>query len=130
MLGSMSGRRTILVVEDDEDLRRMYRAALMLAGFDVRESADGFRALHALDQKPAPSCIVLDLMLPVLSGQAVKHELASSAEMRDIPVLVVTGSDADVAHLGATLLLRKPVSPDQLVDAVERCLDAVRPAEY
>jgi CheY-like chemotaxis protein len=125
----MADQQTILIVEDDADLRRLYSAVLTLAGYAVRESADGFRALHALDEKPMPDCIVLDLMLPVLSGHAVKHELASSAEMRDIPVVVVTGSDANLDRLGANCVLRKPVSPDDLVSAIERCLLSVRPAE-
>jgi CheY-like chemotaxis protein len=120
----MASSKIILIVEDDRDLRRLYTTALRLAGFEVRESGNGFDALHQLDLQPKPDCVVLDLMLPVLSGQAVKQELAASAEMRHIPVVIVTGSDADVSDLGANCVLRKPATPEDLVGAVERCMAA------
>ena len=114
-------RRTVLIVEDDHQLRALYSTELRLAGFEVRESGDGLRALHELDYEPTPDCIVLDLMLPVLSGHAVKHELAASAEMHDIPVIVITGSDANLDRFGARAVLRKPFLAADLVEAVERC---------
>ena len=116
------GAKTILVVEDDRSLRRMYASALRLAGFDVRESGDGLNALHEIDHRPMPDCVVLDLGLPLLSGQAVKQELAASAELRQIPVVIVTGSDADLSQLGANCVLRKPVSPESLIATVQRCI--------
>jgi CheY-like chemotaxis protein len=78
-------------------------------------------ALHQLDEV-RPDCIVLDLMLPRLSGYAVRSELASSAEMREIPIVVVTGTEADTARLGTSCILRKPALPDDVVVAVERCM--------
>lgn len=115
-------RRTVLVVEDDADLRRMYRTALTLAGFVVREASDGHHALYDLDQH-RPDVIVLDIMLPTISGIAVQQELAAGAYTRHIPIVVVTGAaigpDLDVA-----CMLRKPVTPDELVIAVQKCLAA------
>ena len=118
----MGATKTVLIVEDDRSLRWMYASALRMAGFQVRESGDGLAALHEIDHRPVPDCVVLDLGLPVLSGHAVKQELAASAEMREIPVVIVTGSDADVSHLGATCVLRKPVSPESLIETVQRCI--------
>ena len=51
----MSERQTILVVEDDEDLRRLFRTALILAGYDVAEAGDGLEALLRIDQAPPVS---------------------------------------------------------------------------
>jgi CheY-like chemotaxis protein len=113
--------RTILIVEDDADLRRLYASALRIAGYVVRESGDGLSALHQLDEV-RPDCIVLDLMLPRLSGYAVRSELAASAEMRDIPIVIVTGTEADSSRLGTSCILRKPALPDDVVVAVERCI--------
>ena len=115
--------KTVLIVEDDADLRRIYSLALHLAGFAVRECGDGFSALNVLDEQP-PDCVILDLMLPVVSGETVKQELAARAETSQIPVVIVTGSDADVAALDANCVLRKPASPEAIVAAVKRCIAA------
>lgn len=119
----MSHGRTVLIVEDDTDLRRLYRAALAVAGYDVQEARDGFEALRRLDWNP-PDVVVLDLMLPTVSGHIVRNEIAEGATTRHIPIVVVTGSEDELEDLEGSILLRKPVSPDQLVHAVKTCLDA------
>jgi CheY-like chemotaxis protein len=119
----MSERQTILVVEDDEDLRRLFRTALILAGFDVLEAGDGLEALLRIDQSP-PDLVVLDIVLPRLSGIAVQQEIAAQAVTRQIPIVVITGSNLEPDAMQVACFLRKPVSPEQLVEAVERCLAA------
>ena len=117
----MSERQTILVVEDDEDLRRLFRTALALAGYDVIEAGDGLEALQRIDHV-IPHLVVLDLVLPGMSGIVVQQELAAQALTRQIPVVVITGSAIDPSELNVACLLRKPISPDQLIDAVRNCL--------
>jgi DNA-binding response OmpR family regulator len=120
---------TVLVVEDDVDLRRLYGNALTFAGFDVREAGDGLDALHRLDSD-RPYAIVLDLMLPRIDGFAVVHQLAAQALTRHIPVVVVTGAAWNLDYLDVACVLRKPVSPDELIDAVRRCRGGgARPAD-
>ena len=111
----------ILVVEDDADLRALYRTALRLAGYFVQEAGDGFAALRALDADP-PDLVVLDLGLPGMSGYVVRQELAAQADTRHIPIVVVTGTPGPHEGLDVDCLLRKPVSPDELVAAVWDCL--------
>jgi CheY-like chemotaxis protein len=120
----MSERQTILVVEDDEDLRRLFRTALTLAGYDVIEAADGLEALQRID-RGIPDLVVLDLMLPRISGMVVQQELAAQVLTRQIPVVVITGTPAHAGELDVACFLRKPVSPDQLISAVRKCLAAV-----
>jgi DNA-binding response OmpR family regulator len=119
----MTGRRTILIVEDDSDLRRMFRLALALEGFVVLEAADGLAALHIIDSE-RPDLVVLDLGLPVVSGHAVRAELAAHAYTRQIPVVVVTGWPVSQEQLEVACLLRKPVEPGDLITTVRRCLAA------
>jgi CheY-like chemotaxis protein len=114
-------RRTILLVEDDVDLRHMFRTALALAAFDVREAGDGYEALRILDQHP-PDLVVLDLMLPTISGITVQQEIAAQVFTRDIPVVIVTGSSLPVDESAVACVLRKPVLPDDLVAAIRRCI--------
>jgi CheY-like chemotaxis protein len=71
---------------------------------------------------------VLDLGLPLISGQTVAQEVAAQAHLRHIPVLVVTGSTEPVDYLHVACVLRKPVRPDALTDAVRRCLSSGAPA--
>ena len=122
----MARKQTILVVEDDEDLRRLFRTALMLAGFDVIEAGDGLEALLRIDQSP-PDLVVLDLVLPRLSGIAVQQEIAAQAVTRDIPVVVITGSALEPTGMHVACFLKKPVAPDHLVEVVRECLMAGRP---
>lgn len=117
----MSERQTILVVEDDEDLRRLFRTALALAGYDVIEAGDGLEALQRIDQL-IPDLVVLDLLLPGMSGIVVQQELAAQALTRQIPVVVITGTAIEPGSIDVACLLRKPVSPDELIDAVRKCL--------
>jgi DNA-binding response OmpR family regulator len=118
----MEERRTILVVDDDTDLRRMYRVALGLAGYQVVEAGDALDALKHLD-RDRPDLVILDIGLPGFSGLVVHEEIASHASTRNIPIVVVTGSTVSLDHLEIPCVLRKPVTPDRLVAAVESHLN-------
>jgi twitching motility two-component system response regulator PilH len=118
----MTRRKSVLIVEDDLPLRQLYRIALTLAGFSVREVGDGYDALHAIDVEP-PDLVVLDLALPRLNGHAVRQELAGQAHTRQIPVVIVTGtSGPEIQQLHADRVMTKPIAADTLVDVVKRCL--------
>ena len=117
----MSARRRILIVEDDEDLRALFRIALTLEGFEVQEAGDGLEALRQIDASP-PDLVLLDLGLPLLSGTVVQQEIATHLFTRDIPVVIVTGSAKDLSDLHVKCVLRKPVTPEELVRTVHSCL--------
>lgn len=116
----MAGK-TVLIVDDDPDVRRLFRTALAMAGFNVEEASDGLEALHLIDNRP-PDLVVLDLVLRSLDGVSVQQELAARAFTRDIPIVVVTGSEIDVQGPNVSCVLRKPVYPDQLVRTVRQCI--------
>lgn len=99
----------------------MYRTALGFAGYDVIEAHDGPAALLVLEQRTA-DLVILDLILPTLSGIAVQQEIAAHASTRDIPIVIVTGSDMRLDDIKVPVVLRKPISPEQLVSAVRNCL--------
>src|SRR5687767_15170173 len=122
----MASRGTVLVVEDDAELRTFYRTALAFAGYEVQEAGTGLDALSIVD-RGLPDILVLDLMLPSVNGYAVLEELAAQATTRDIPVVVVTGSTGPLEGLNVPCVLRKPVTPEQLITAIERCLASGTP---
>jgi DNA-binding response OmpR family regulator len=115
-------RHRILIVEDDEACAAMYRRALRFAGFDVDLAADGLTALLTLEQR-RPDLLVLDLALPHLDGQSVLTEISARPDLHDIPVVVVTGSDAKLSVSQAVAILRKPCDPDRLVEVISQQLD-------
>ena len=100
----------------------MYRTALTAAGYVVVAVEDGVAALRHIDQS-GPDAVVLDLGLPDLAGQDVQKEIAAHPATRALPIIVVTGSDtADLDERDFSCVLRKPIDPESLVDAVRRCL--------
>jgi DNA-binding response OmpR family regulator len=117
---SSGRRRTTLLVDDDRDVREMFREALRMEGFDVRTAVDGMMALWQIDQQ-LPDVIVLDLDLPGVSGVDFLKELRARPDTALLPVIVVTGTDWEVPT-GVSALLRKPVTPDTLVDLVGRAV--------
>jgi CheY-like chemotaxis protein len=119
----VSSGQTVLVVEDDPDLRRFYRAALTFAGFDTHIVGDGLDALRRIDNDP-PALVVLDLSLPVISGLVVLQQIAASAWTRHIPVVVVTGTPEKAEGFDVACVLTKPVTPDHLIRTVKSCLAA------
>jgi CheY-like chemotaxis protein len=113
--------KTVLVVEDDTALRRLFTTALALAGFTVQEAPNGYEAMHSVERQP-PDLIVLDLLLPGFGGLAVQQEITERAATKLIPIVIVTGSNRDLDHLPVACVLRKPVDPDALVETVRKCL--------
>ena len=118
-----AAQRVILIVEDDHDLRRMFRTALAIAGYAVDETSDGAAALYRLHHDP-PDLVVLDLSLPTVSGFIVYQEIAANAHTKHIPVVIVTGSSINLDQLAAPCILRKPIDPEKLIAAVRECLQS------
>jgi CheY-like chemotaxis protein len=118
-------KTTILVVEDDLGLREMYRTALMVAGYQVIAVEDGVDALRRIDTEP-PGLVVLDMALPRLGGREVQNELKSRPDTNHIPIVVVSGTDTrNLSPREFDCVLRKPIAPNALLEAVEDCLRRV-----
>jgi CheY-like chemotaxis protein len=126
MSPTADGKKELLIVEDDEDLRAMFAVMLTLGGYQIHEARSGFEALRLLDSR-APDLIVLDLVLPGIDGFAVQQEIAGNAALRRIPVVVVTASTDDLSHLDVSCVLRKPVTPERLLKTVGECLGKATP---
>jgi CheY-like chemotaxis protein len=118
---------TVLIVEDDAATREMYRQALAASGYRTIAVADGLGALQQFEGG-RPDVVVLDLMLPTVGGRDVYKELRAHPETCEIPVIIVTGSDArDLEPSEFRFFLRKPVSPETLSRVVADALHWPRP---
>ena len=103
-------------------MRDLYRLALRAAGYVVIAVEDGTDALRQIDQA-LPALVVLDLGLPRLDGRDVHRELKARSHTRDIPVVVVSGTNiSDAEAKDFACILRKPCDADRLVAAVDQCI--------
>ena len=105
----------ILVVDDDADGREALRDVLEDAGYDVQTARDGHAALQQL-LVARPALVILDLLMPGMSGNALYDELQRSPDLAKIPVLVAT-SDPSRAPRGVPTL-GKPLQLDRLLPLV------------
>lgn len=114
---------TILIVDDDADIREALVDVLTDHGYRSHAVAHGAAALAALQGGMRPCLILLDLMMPVMDGLTFRqHQLADPA-LKELPVLVISaGNDLSMvaSTLGAVETLRKPIDLDKLLDAVAR----------
>ena len=113
----------ILICEDEPSLRELVRATLG-SGYDFVDAVDGDEAAQLI-REVRPALIVLDLMLPRVSGLELLGDLRADESVRDTPVVVLTAwSHAEEAALvaGADRFLAKPFEPDELKSAVDELL--------
>ncbi len=122
----MEEKRTILVVDDNADARAALSALLEDNGYRVVQAADGTDAVH-LARAEAPDCIILDLMMPGMSGFRVCEDLRANPHLERVPIVVLTARkdqrDRSYARtVGADEFLTKPVRPAALLAAVRKHL--------
>jgi CheY-like chemotaxis protein len=110
------GTRRVLVVDDDRDIRELLVELLASEGYEVASAPDGRRAL-AEARARRPDVILLDLMMPVMSGWEFREAQLRDPALADIPVVVVTAFEES---LDGTELLRKPFLVEDVLDAVQR----------
>ncbi|MEM6932664.1 MAG: phosphate regulon transcriptional regulator PhoB [Pseudomonadota bacterium] len=121
----------VLIVEDEEALAALLEYNLGKEGFAVRVSSDGEDALLAIQEEP-PDLVLLDWMLPGLSGIEICRWIRARAESRDIPVIMLTarGEEEDRIrglNTGADDYLTKPFSVPELIARVRALLRRARP---
>ncbi|MBU8897246.1 response regulator [Corallococcus sp. H22C18031201] len=114
-----ASRGSVLVVEDDDDIRAAVAEILEGEGYDVAIAANGREALDELATMRAPGLILLDLMMPVMNGHEFLTHLRAQARFRDVPVLVLTAVSTE-APKGTRGVLRKPFVVEELLDAVQQ----------
>jgi CheY-like chemotaxis protein len=105
---------TVLVVDDDRDIRDALTQILTEEGFEVTEAGNGQQALAEIARK-TPDLVLLDLMMPVMNGWQVLQTLRQSAELSKLPVVVLSAIEAH----GCADYIQKPVSLDRLLTLLD-----------
>jgi CheY-like chemotaxis protein len=117
----MLEERTVLLVEDDLDTREALDGLLSDAGYDVIPATSGKQAIEYLLADPGhpPDVVVLDLMLPLVSGWQVLELIRGDPRLTSVPVVVTTGVSSDRPP-GATLVMKKPIDSIRFVREIDR----------
>jgi CheY-like chemotaxis protein len=119
------GQKTILVVDDDPDARDFFVTVLEDHGYATVSARDGNEALDRIGES-VPDLVTLDITMPEKSGVGVYRKLREDEDLKDIPVIIITGVSDDFKHFISTRrqvpapegYLSKPVEPDQLLEKV------------
>ena len=112
-------QKTILLVEDEEDLRELISNALVRRGYQVLAASDGHEALGALSQIEGGPCLVLlDLLMPGMNGWDFFELFKARPELSGVPV-VIHSSAPSPAPTGASKVLQKTVGLERLLSVVE-----------
>lgn len=119
----------ILIVDDEEILRRIYSDRLTFEGFQVDSAADGQEGLTKI-QTNKPNLVLLDILMPKLNGLQVLEQLNTNPELKKIPVIVLSNvaSDENIKKalaLGAKdYLLKTNFSPNEIINKIKTLLDS------
>lgn len=116
--------RSVLIVDDEVDLRDSVREVLGDEGYRVFVASNGQEALALLRTIPRPSVIILDLFMPIMGGNEFYRALRAIPSLADIPVLIST-SDPSTAPASLPIM-RKPVTLDRLLSSVATVADLGR----
>ena len=118
--------KRILVVEDQEDNRRILRLLLTNAGYELIEAVTGEEGV-SLAESGRPDLILMDIQLPGLDGYEATRRIKANPALRQIPIIVVTsyalsGDDVKAFEAGCDAYVTKPFNPRQLLAKVREYL--------
>jgi CheY-like chemotaxis protein len=117
-MDTTTAQRTVLVVEDDDDARLSFTEVLEEDGYRVAQARDGREAEAYLRDNPPPAAVVLDLMMPRLDGWSVAA-MIKQGHLPSVPIVVITAAGDRWGYpVPPELVLKKPITPSALLDAV------------
>ena len=121
-------RPRVVVVDDDESVRKALQRLLRASDLDADSFASAQDFLASLPQAPLPDCLVLDLQMPGTGGLDLQRQLVRTGPQ--VPTVVITGHDepgmeARCLAAGASAYLRKPLKAEKLLAAIEAAIDPV-----
>ncbi|HSG44715.1 MAG TPA: response regulator [Anaerolineales bacterium] len=119
-------QKTVLIIEDEEDAAELFSEMMRVSGFHVLTTSKSEPAISMMNEDK-PDLVLLDIMMPEISGLDILRQMRRDPNLSEIPVIVLTAKSmpADIKkgmEAGASTYLTKPVGFQELKDAVERTL--------
>ena len=121
----------VMVVAGEPLIAMALEAALEDAGHEVVTAANGRQGLERLAEAPRPDVVLLDMMMPVMGGAAMRAAMTADPELRAIPVVVLSSLPEEAVRAridGVAAILRKPCTAEQVLGAIEGVLGGAREA--
>jgi len=115
---------SVLIIDDDKELRAIYRAILEREGYAIFEAPNGAEALKFL-MNQTPDIILIDMLMPMLGGEAVMQRIRQMPALKNTRVVVLTAYPRfreSALYFQADQFLVKPVRPEELVQAIASTL--------
>ena len=111
---------TVLIIEDDIDIREILELTLKVEGFDVLTAPNGAEAFKVLATGRVPCLILLDLMMPVMDGWEFAQKIENKPDLSSIPIVLVTAYSEKAKSVKKALsIIPKPINYDDLVSTVK-----------
>jgi CheY-like chemotaxis protein len=128
MMANNDAHSTIMVVDDDEDIRQMMRVLLEDDGYSVLEAENGQQAIE-IAQTASPDLILMDLSMPVLDGLTATRRMREIDRVSDVPIIAITAHDSpehrtSASAAGINEYLTKPIDFVKLDKLLDRFLNA------
>lgn len=120
MTGTKQCCQSILVVEDDEDIRSAMIDVLEAEGYHAEAATNGAEALELLHRISKPCLVLLDMMMPIMNGREFLDKVMEDSYLAPIPVLIVSAIADKSNTEGAVGFLKKPVDIDMVLKMVDQ----------
>lgn len=117
-MGNDHSCTTVLVVEDDNDIREVIIEILEAEGYQTLSASNGKEALELLEQTAKPCLVLLDMMMPIMNGRQFLDEVMKNSKLAPLPVLIVSAIADKTNTKGSIGYLKKPIDINVVLEVV------------
>lgn len=118
--------KTVLIVEDNEDVRNLIKLSLKFKGYNLIEAGNGALGYETLQKNPDVNLMISDIDMPVMNGLELLAKVRADERFKQVPFIICSAekdvTEDDLFHRGASAYLTKPVRPMDLIATVQKLL--------
>ncbi|MGI8907585.1 MAG: response regulator [Candidatus Sumerlaeaceae bacterium] len=118
--------KTILIAEDNDDVRNLIKLSLQFKGYNMIEAADGAAAFQTLEDNSDIDLMISDIEMPIMNGLELLAKVRADERFKGLPIVICSAeknvTEDDLLHRGASAYLLKPMRPIDLLSTVQKLL--------